>query len=271
MPLSNNVIGCINFIAVLLSIPVIGAGIWLSMGAVNSCVKLLQWPMIILGILILLVGLAGLIGGFWRITWLLVVYLVAMLVLIVLLGVLIGFIYMVTMKGSGHPAPSRAYLEYSLQDFSGYLRQRVQSSYKWERIRTCLSTTNICPELDQRFTMALDFFNAHLSPTESGCCKPPTKCGFNFVNPTYWISPVDMSADTDCLQWSNDQNTLCYSCDSCKAGLLANLKIDWLKADMFLLSAFIGLIIVYLFGCCAFRNAKTEDTFRQYKHGYTDT
>ncbi|KAL0889314.1 hypothetical protein Bca101_013297 [Brassica carinata] len=177
--------------------------------------------------------------------------------------VLIGFIYMVTMKGSGHPAPSRAYLEYSLQDFSGYLRQRVQTSYKWDRIRTCLGTTNICPELNQRFSIAQDFFNAHLSPIQSGCCKPPTKCGFNFVNPTYWMSPTDMSADMDCLQWNNEQNTLCYSCDSCKAGLLANLKLDWFKADICLLLAFVGLIIVYIIGCCAFRNAKTKDTFKQ--------
>ncbi|ESQ39818.1 hypothetical protein EUTSA_v10000993mg [Eutrema salsugineum] len=269
MPLSNNVIGCINFISVLLSIPVIGAGIWLAIGTVNSCVKILQWPVIIIGILILLVGLAGFIGGFWRITWLLVIYLIAMLALIVLLAILVGFIYMVTIRGSGHQEPSRAYLEYSLQDFSGFLRRRVQRSYKWDRIRTCLSTTSICPELNQSYTLAQDFFNAHLSPIQSGCCKPPTKCGFTFVNPTYWISPIDMSADMDCLQWNNDQNTLCYGCDSCKAGLLANLKVDWLKADIFLLLALIGLIIVYIIGCCAFRNAKTEDIFRKYKQGYT--
>ena len=172
MPLSNNVIGCINFIAVLLSLPVIGAGIWLAMETVNSCVKILQWPIIILGILILLVGLAGFIGGLWRITWLLVIYLIAMLVLIVLLGVLIGFIYMVTIKGSGHPEPSRAYLEYSLQDFSGYLRQKVQKSYKWDRISTCLSATNICPELNQTFTIAHDFFNAPLSPIQVSIFSP---------------------------------------------------------------------------------------------------
>ncbi|KAH0899188.1 hypothetical protein HID58_048756 [Brassica napus] len=117
MPLRNNIIGCINFIAVLLSIPVIGAGIWLTTGTVNSCVMLLQWPVIILGIFILLVGLAGLIGGFWRITWLLVVYLIAMLALVVLLGVLVGFIYMVTLRGSGRPQPSRAILSIVLKIF----------------------------------------------------------------------------------------------------------------------------------------------------------
>ncbi|CAF1919490.1 unnamed protein product, partial [Brassica oleracea var. botrytis] len=163
----------------------------------------------------------------------------------------------------------QSYLEYSLEDFSGFLRRRVQRSYKWERIRACLSTTSICPDLNQRFSLAQDFFNAYLSPIQSGCCKPPTKCGYTFVNATYWISPISLHVDMDCLQWSNDQNTLCYSCNSCKAGLLANLKIDWLEADIFLLVALIGLIIVYIIGCCVLRNSRTEDIFRKYKQGYT--
>lgn len=195
MPLSNNVIGCINIISVLLSIPVIGSGIWLTTGPVNSCVMLLQWPVIILGILILLVGLAGFIGGFWRITWLLVVYLIAMLALVVLLGVLVGFIYMVTLRGSGRTQPSRAYLEYSLEDFSGFLRRRVETSYKWESIRSCLSTTSICPDLNQRFTLAQDFFNAYLDPIQVRMfylkfllCFAMKRCkkyGFGFKN---WIT-----------------------------------------------------------------------------------
>ena len=166
MALSNNVIGAINFVAVLLSIPIIGAGIWLSTQADNSCVKILQWPVIILGILILVVALAGFVGAFWRIPWLLIVYLVAMLVLIILLASLVVFVYMVTIRGHGHIEPSRAYLEYNLDDFSGWLRRRVRSSYKWESIRTCLSSTSMCAELNQSYRMAQDFFNARLSPLQ---------------------------------------------------------------------------------------------------------
>ncbi|KAJ4959579.1 hypothetical protein NE237_026690 [Protea cynaroides] len=269
MPMSNNVIGAINFFGVLLSIPIIGAGIWLTNEPDNACVKILQWPVIILGIVILVVALAGFIGAFWRIPWLLIFYLIAMLILIILLASLVVFIYMVTMRGSGHIAPSRAYLEYHLDDYSGWLRRRVQSSYKWDQIRNCLSSTTMCSELNQSYHMAEDFFNTHLTPLQSGCCKPPTKCGYTFVNPTYWISPIDMSADMDCLQWSNDQTQLCYACDSCKAGLLANLKKEWRRVNVILVITLIALICVYLMGCCAFRNAKTEDLFRRYKQGYT--
>ncbi|XP_022735308.1 protein TORNADO 2-like [Durio zibethinus] len=203
MALSNNVIGAINFVAMLLSIPVIGAGIWLANQPDNSCLKILQWPVIVLGILILVVALAGFIGGFWRIPWLLIAYLVGMLILIILLACLVVFIYMVTIRGSGHLAPSRTYLEYHLEDYSGWLQRRVRSSYKWERIKVCLSSTEICAQLNQSYTMAIDFFNTHLSPIESGCCKPPTECGYTF-------------------------------------GLTCNLKAEWRKADIILLITLIA-------------------------------
>lgn len=268
MALSSNVIGIINFVAMLLSIPIIGSGIWLTTQADNSCVKFLQWPVIILGILILIVAIAGFVGGFWRIPWLLIFYLIAMLILIILLTCLVVFIYMVTLRGSGHLEPSRSYLEYHLDDYSGWLKRRVRASYKWDRIKSCLSSQTTCAELNQSYHTAQDFFNAHISPLQSGCCKPPTQCGYTFVNPTYWISPINTAADMDCLQWSNEQTQLCYNCDSCKAGLLANLKREWRRVDIILLITLVALKIVYVMGCCAFRSAKTEELFRKYKQGY---
>ncbi|XWS49263.1 hypothetical protein CRYUN_Cryun13aG0149000 [Craigia yunnanensis] len=108
-------------------------------------------------------------------------------------------------RGSGHLAPSRSYLEYHLEDFSVWLQRRVRSSYKWERIKVCLSSTEMCAQLNQSYTMAIDFFNAHLTPIESGCCKPPTECRYTFVNPTNWISPINNKAEPDCIQRNSDQ------------------------------------------------------------------
>ncbi|KAL2345124.1 hypothetical protein Fmac_006409 [Flemingia macrophylla] len=249
MAMSNNVIGAINFVAVILSIPIIGVGIWLLNGQADSCVRFLQWPVIILG-----VRSRSCLGGFHR----------------RLLENLMAPHYV----PRSHACPrdifaSVAYLEYRMDDFSGYLCRRVRSSFKWDRIRSCLSQTNMCAELNQSYRMAQDFFNARLTPMQSGCCKPPTQCAYTFVNPTYWISPINTAADMDCLQWSNDQTQLCYNCDSCKAGLLANLRKEWRRANVILIITVIGLIIVYLIGCCAFRNAKTEDLFRRYEQGYT--
>ncbi|XP_057977060.1 protein TORNADO 2-like [Malania oleifera] len=269
MALNNTAIGGINFLAVLLSAPIIFAGVELAGKPDNSCVKILQWPVIVLGVLILLAGLVGFVGAFWRVPWLLIVYFIAMLVLIVLLACLVAFIYMVTSRGSGHPVPSRVYLEYHLNDYSGWLRRRVRSQFKWERIKNCLISANLCAELNQTYLSAMDFFNAPIGPIQSGCCKPPTLCGYQFVNPTTWISPINTMADMDCLAWSNEPTKLCYDCDSCKGGLLENLKKEWRRAGVILVITLVVLIIVYVMGCCVFRTAKTDELFSRYKQGYT--
>lgn len=61
---------------------------------------------------------------------------------------------------------------------------------------------------------------------------------------------------------------LCYSCTSCKAGLLANLRREWRTADVVLVVTLVALIFVYVMGFCAFRNAKTDQLFRRYKQGH---
>lgn len=103
---------------------------------------------------------------------------------------------------------------------------------------------------------------------QSGCCKPPTICGYQYVNPTTWINPANPVADSDCSLWNNDPNQLCYGCDSCKAGLLGNLRKEWRKANVILIVTVVVLIWVYLIACSALRNAQTEDLFRRYKQGW---
>ncbi|MFQ6642626.1 hypothetical protein Gotur_018295 [Gossypium turneri] len=104
---------------------------------------------------------------------------------------------------------------------------------------------------------------------ESGCCKPPTICGYTFVNPTLWTNPVNPAGDPDCNLWSNDQTQHCYNCNSCKAGLLGNLRREWRKANIILIVAVVVLIWVYIIACSAFKNAQTEDLFNRYKQGWT--
>lgn len=103
---------------------------------------------------------------------------------------------------------------------------------------------------------------------QSGCCKPPTLCGYQYVNPTMWINPVNPVADADCAIWNNDPSQLCYNCNSCKAGLLGNLRKEWRRANIILIITVVVLIWVYLIGCSAYRNAQTEELFRRYKQGW---
>ncbi|TYG58202.1 hypothetical protein ES288_D08G203600v1 [Gossypium darwinii] len=261
MAANSTIVGVINFITLLLSIPVIGAGIWLANEPDNACVKILQWPLIILGTSIAVVALLGFVGGCWRITWLLIFYLFAMFILILVFACLVVLIYLITNQGSGHPAPGRIYLEHDLDDFSGWLRRKVTNPYKWDRIRSCLNSTDMCSELNQRYRIAQDFFNARLTSIQYGCCMPPAECGYSYINPTYWLTPNNTAASMDCLQWSNDQMQLCFHCDSCKAGLLANLTKEWRSVDIILFITLVVLICMYLIGFCfALRKSKTGDT-----------
>lgn len=94
---------------------------------------------------------------------------------------------------------------------------------------------------------------------QSGCCKPPTSCGFLYMNETFWnpagsTSVAALGGDIDCTRWSNDQQLLCYNCDSCKAGVLASVKKSWRKAAVISIAVLVISIIVYIIAIAAFRN-----------------
>ncbi|EXB38830.1 hypothetical protein L484_027263 [Morus notabilis] len=301
---SNNITAVLNFIAFLCSIPIIAAGIWLASKPDNECIHSFRWPVVVLGFLILLVSLAGFVGAYWNKQGLLALYLFCMAVLIALLLILLVFAFVVTRRDGSYAVPGRNYKEYRLDGFSDWLRDQVASSKNWAKIRTCLADSDVCTTLAQDYINADQFFAAHISPlqatsstkdrtvtqrdwlwqrlfcpkmfsfsfstyqNQSGCCKPPTACGYNYVNPTLWINPVNQMADPDCYLWSNDQNLLCYNCNACKAGLLGNLRKEWRKANIILIVALVVLIWVYLIACSAFKNAQTEELFRRYKQGW---
>nr|XP_015889170.1 tetraspanin-2 [Ziziphus jujuba var. spinosa]XP_015889171.1 tetraspanin-2 [Ziziphus jujuba var. spinosa]XP_048335003.1 tetraspanin-2 [Ziziphus jujuba var. spinosa] len=268
MGVSNNVTAVVNFIALLCSIPIIAAGIWLASKPDNECIHSIRWPVVLLGVLILVVSLTGFVGAYWNKGGLLAFYLFCMAILIALLLILLVFAFIVTRRDGSYSVPGRAYREYRLDGFSDWLRDHVTNSGNWQKIRTCLSESDVCSRLTQNYLSADQFFMAHISPLQSGCCKPPTVCGYNYVNPTLWLNPVNPTGDPDCYLWNNDQSQLCYNCDSCKAGLLGNLREEWRKANVILIVAVVVLIWVYLIACSAFKNAQTEDLFRRYKRGW---
>ncbi|KAG2266991.1 hypothetical protein Bca52824_074070 [Brassica carinata] len=269
MALANNLTAILNLLALLCSIPITASGIWLASKPDNECVNLLRWPVVVLGVLILVVSACGFIGAYQYKETLLAVYLCCMAILIGLLLVVLIFAFIVTRPDGSFQVPGRGYKEYRLEGFSSWLRENVVDSKNWRKIRACLADSDVCPNLSQQFITADQFFSSSsITPLQSGCCKPPTACGYNFVNPTLWQNPTNMAADADCYLWNNDQSQLCFNCNSCKAGLLGNLRKDWRKANLILIITVVVLIWVYVIACSAFRNAQTEDLFRKYKQGW---
>ncbi|KMZ63650.1 Tetraspanin-3 [Zostera marina] len=271
---SNAVVGFINFVTFLISIPILGAGIFLATKAnTGECLRFLQWPLIIISIAIMIVSLAGFIGACYRKTWLLRAYLFFMFFILVALLVFIIFAFAVTDKGSGHPVLGREYEEYSLDDYSGWLKDRVGGREYWSKISDCLRGAKVCKDMRRIVKIppsstapatfvpesADSFYTRKLSPIQSGCCKPPTSCGFLYMNETFWnpagsTSVAALGGDIDCTRWSNDQQLLCYNCDSCKAGVLASVKKSWRKAAVISIAVLVISIIVYIIAIAAFRN-----------------
>ena len=86
------------------------------------------------------------------------------------------------------------------------------------------------------------------------------------MNETVW-NPVNAAAlpsNLDCNRWTNDQDQLCYNCDSCKAGVLASLKKSWRKVSVINIVVLIILVIAYVIACAAFRNNKRMDNDEPY-------
>nr|GMC61146.1 tetraspanin-8-like [Ipomoea batatas] len=262
---SNNLLGILNILTFLISIPIIGGGIWLSRQANTECERFLDKPVIALGVFIMLLSIAGLVGACCRVTWLLWIYLFVMFLLILLLFCFTIFAFVVTNKGAGEAVSGKGYKEYRLGDYSNWLQKRVNGN--WRRIRSCIEDSKVCKSLiDQGSeTPVQSFYNQHLSALQSGCCKPSDDCKFSYVSPTNWTSTsTSSSTNSDCSHWSNEPNILCYNCESCKAGLIDNIKSDWKKVAIINIIFIVFLIIVYTVGCCAFRNNRADNSWKRY-------
>ncbi|KAL9687445.1 hypothetical protein QQ045_031847 [Rhodiola kirilowii] len=266
---SNNLLGILNFITLLLSIPIIATGIWLAHKGSSDCDKFLQKPIIALGVFLLVVSLAGFIGACFRISCLLWAYLFIMFVLIVLIFCFTIFAFVVTNPGAGKAVSGRGYKEYRLGDYSNWLQKRVGSEKYWKKIKSCLIEGEACKSMATNTPSSLaGFYSENLSAIQSGCCKPDDDCNFNYVSPTVWTVPeVINSTNPDCALWGNNNSTLCFNCGSCKAAVIDNIKHDWKRVAISNIIFLVILVIVYSVGCCAFRNSRAENSYPRYKLG----
>lgn len=136
MGVSNNIIAVLNFIALLASIPIIGAGVWLASKPDNECIHNFRWHVFIVGLLLLLVSLAGFVGAYWNKQGLLAFYLCCMAILIALLFFRLVFAFIVTRPNGTYHIPGRGFKESMLDGFSPWLRNHVTTSQSWYKIRT---------------------------------------------------------------------------------------------------------------------------------------
>lgn len=214
-----------------------------------------------LAFLLLVVGVIGIIASYSDNFPLLIVYCVALLAIILYLAYFVLFLHEISnIKEPSAQAVNRSFMEYRLvpDDGSpGWLRGKLDN---WDdAIATCLANVPKCAQLDQAYSGPEDFFKTNLTAFESGCCKPPTPCEFTIQNSTNWIAPINPGADPDCVKWNNDPNQLCYSCDSCKAGLVATVGKGGKDTYSILFIALLVLVGVCCFEGYALYKPKSKD------------
>uniref|UniRef100_A0A803MBX7 Uncharacterized protein n=1 Tax=Chenopodium quinoa TaxID=63459 RepID=A0A803MBX7_CHEQI len=167
---------------------------------------------------------------------------VASPLLLILLGLGI-FALAVSSNGGGESIPGRSYKEYHVESYSKWMQNKVHDTYNWEKYyKKVIVKEHVCKKFGKDYRRdSLDkFHKRNLSPYESGCCKPPEECNFNYTSPAVWVKPeIGNYSNVDCNRWDNDPKTLCYDCESCKAALLQDVTYHWF---------FTGIVLVVILG-----------------------
>lgn len=75
--------------------------------------------------------------------------------------------------------------------------------------------------------------------------------------------------DSDCNIWRNEEEKLCYDCNSCKGGVLANIRNQWRHVAIINVCALVVVTFIYVMGCCAIRNNRSDRYRYKHKHRIT--
>ncbi|CAA0826881.1 Tetraspanin-8 [Striga hermonthica] len=234
--ISNGMIVCLNVITILVAFTAIGFALWFHVRSDTDCQRVLKTPLLAVGGALLTVSVAGLVGAWCGISFLLWLYLFVLFALILALVAFTAFAIVVTNQGVGRAISGKGFGDHRLGDYSGWLKRYVVNDKNWAEIRSCLVGVKLCERPE--------FYEHELSPIMSGCCKPPNDCRLK--------SPK--TGDPDCKVWSDVPTELCFECESCKAAVLYNIKREW-KVLAIINGCILAVVVtIYSIGCCALRN-----------------
>jgi len=159
---SNFIIAYLNCVTLLVSLVAIGFSIWLNFNhSATLCQKVLQKPLLILGVCLLVVSILGLVGSLCRVSFVLWIYLFLLFLLIVGLLCFTLFAILVTNKNVSKALSGRGYKEIKSGDYTNWLQKYVVNEENWEEIKSCLVDTKFCQRLPTG--KGADFYKYRLS------------------------------------------------------------------------------------------------------------
>ncbi|XP_049367296.1 tetraspanin-12-like [Solanum verrucosum] len=207
---------------VVSSLAEIGFSIWLHFSdSATLCQKVWQKPLLILGLFMLVVSGLILVDSFCR-SGTFISRICSISLYLIILGqfCLSLFVVLVTNRNVSRILFGRD------GNYSHYLLNKyVLNTENWEPIKRCLVDCKFCEPPTET-----DSYYKYIFPvTQSSCCQPPTYCGLEFHNATYWTMPKagPAVAGNDCKIWSNVQSELCFNCQSCRTPFLDELHFEW--------------------------------------------
>lgn len=162
---SNFIITFLNCVTLLVSLVAIGFSIWLNFNhSATLCQKVLQKPLLILGVCLLVVSILGLIGSLCRVSFILWIYLFLLFLLIVGLLCFTLFAILVTNKNVSKALSGRGYKEIKSGDYTNWLQKYVVNEENWGEIKSCLVDTKFCQHIPTG--KGADFYKYRLSPIQ---------------------------------------------------------------------------------------------------------
>ncbi|XP_057444453.1 tetraspanin-11-like [Lotus japonicus] len=268
--ISNTMIGVLNIVTLFVSLTAMGCSAYIHLHRTDGtdCQKVLQYPLLFGGLFIFVVSVLGIVGSLCRVNVALYAYLIVTFFVVVLFVFFSVFAFVVT-----DSSKSKVSSEHTVAEFSTLLQHYVINEGNWNDVKSCLVDARVCQNLAADVhgggrNNVSAVLNHHLSATQFGCCRPPVKCGFKKKNATFWEVPKTggvVVKDSDCRAWNNRQDKLCYDCNSCKGGVLANIRNQWKHLTMFNICVLLLLTVIYILGCYAIRNNRSNSKYHRHR------
>ncbi|KAL9228976.1 hypothetical protein vseg_004498 [Gypsophila vaccaria] len=162
------------------------------------------------------------------------------------------FALVVSNHGTEKTFPGIKYKEYELSSYSKWLQNKVNDTHSWENYyKRALIKHNVCKDMNGIYKLdTLEKFHQRpLNTFESGCCKPPEDCKFKYTSPTIWTNSTNNNTNEDCCKWSNDPNTYCFDCQSCKAAFAQDVRRYWRLPGIIVIVLLVKLTLIIILGC----------------------